>query len=164
MAKTRRNYGARFSDQNLKLNCWGAVSAEGATSLEIFEDNLKGSTYQTILEKHIPEMDGLYPDGFFFVHDNHQSHKAVEGWMANHNLERIKFPNYSPDLNIIENIWSALKDSVVKDAPCSKVGLIRSLQRNWEIITTPQNLRPYFESLHSRYFECIEIESKRLPC
>ena len=108
-------------------------------------------------------MDRLYPDEFFFIHDNSSIHKAVEGWMGNHNLERIQFPNYSPDLSIIENVWSALKDSVSKDAPSSKTTLIRSLQRNWEIITTPQNLRPYFESLHSRYFECIEIEGKRLP-
>ena len=42
-----------FPDQDVKVNCWGAVSAEDATSLEIFEDNLKASTYQTILERHI---------------------------------------------------------------------------------------------------------------
>jgi len=46
-----------FPDQDVKVNCWGAVSAEDATSLEIFEDNLKVSAYQTILERHIPEMD-----------------------------------------------------------------------------------------------------------
>jgi len=43
-----------FPDQDVKVNCWGAVSAEGAFSLEIFEYNLKASTYQTILERYIP--------------------------------------------------------------------------------------------------------------
>ena len=149
--------------EDVKLNCWAAVSLRGATTLEIFKENLKGITYQNILGRHIQEMNNLYPTGFFFIHDNHQSHTYAHDYLKNMNLERIKLPSYSPDLNVIENLWFTLKDSVAREAPHSEAALRRSLHNNWEILTTPQNLRPYFESLHTRYFECIEEEGRRLP-
>ena len=31
--------------ENIKLNCWGAISRQGATSIEIFENNLNSSKY-----------------------------------------------------------------------------------------------------------------------
>ena len=47
--------------QNVRLNCWGAVSYEGATSLHIFKETLKATTYQDILSAHIDEMCNIYP-------------------------------------------------------------------------------------------------------
>jgi len=41
-------------------------------------------------------------------------------------FERIRFPDYSPNLNPIENL-SALKQAVNNDAPRSEKGLIKSL-------------------------------------
>ena len=81
-----------IESEDIKLNCWGGISFRGATTLEIFKENLKGPTYQNILGRHIQEMEDLYPTGFFFIHDNHQSHTSVHGYMENMNLERIKLP------------------------------------------------------------------------
>jgi transposase len=150
-------------EYDVKLNCWAAISYEGATSLEIFKDNLKRPVYQNIVNKHKKEMEELFPDGFYYIHDNHPTHKSVHGWMENNNLERIELPSYSPDLNVIENLWYTLKDCVARDGPRTETALRRSLKYNWEIITTPQNLHSYFESLHTRYFECIEENGERLP-
>lgn len=148
--------------QNVKLNCWGAVSRMGATSLELFKENLKAPKYQSILEEHQLEMQKMYPNGFFFIHDNHKTHTACEAWMENNDLERIQFPTYSPDLNIIENVWFTLKERVSRDAPRTEAELVRSLRNNWKIITLPENLDPYFNHLYDRYNECIEKEGDRL--
>lgn len=159
----RKKVKTEKPSQDVKLNCWAAVSAEGATSLKIFKENLRGPLYQSIIEEHIPEMEEMLPDGYYFIHDNHPTHKPIENWMEKNELERLQFPTYSPDLNIIENLWSALKGSVACDAPRTENQLKKSLQKNWETLTTPDNLRPYFANLHDRYFECIEEEGKRLP-
>lgn len=148
--------------KDVKLNCWGAISLKGATSLHIFEENLDQKKYQAILEEYYSaELKQLYPKSFYFVHDNHKAHKAVQK-----NFEKrfsfINFPTYSPDLNPIENLWAALKDSTARDAPATREELIESLQRNWDILTTPKNLKPYFESLEKRYWECIEADGQRL--
>ena len=140
----------------VKANCWGAISSRGSTSLNIYQENLKAPLYQTTLEKHRMEMDELYPEGYYFVQDNHPAHQPLETWLDENEFGRILFPSYSPDLNPMENLWSALKYAVACDAPNSESGLIRSLKSNWEKLTTSENLSFYFESLHSRYFECIE--------
>jgi len=149
--------------RDVKLNCWGAISRQGATSLHIFKDNLTGSTYEDIIDEHIPEMEQLYPEGFYFQHDNSSVHQSAEGWMDEIDLERLIFPSYSPDLTPIENLWATLKYYVRCDAPSNETALHRSLIRNWEILTTRENLEPYFENLKDRYQECLEKNGERLP-
>lgn len=56
--------------KDVKLNCWGAISLKGATSLHIFEENLDQKKYQAILEEYYSELKQLYPKSFYFVHDN----------------------------------------------------------------------------------------------
>ncbi len=75
-------------------------------------------------------MEDLYPEGFYFIHDNHKSHEAVEGWMENEEFGQVPFPTYSPDLNPIENLWSTLKQSVARDTPSNEEGLTSSLNGN----------------------------------
>lgn len=108
-------------------------------------------------------MEALYPEGFYFQQDNLPAHRASKTWIKENGLGQFDFPDYSPDLNIIENLWSSLKHMVRCDNPRSENGLVQSLQRNWELLTTEENLRPYFESLHSRYLECINKNGVRLP-
>jgi len=149
--------------KDVKLNCWGAISVRGATTLHIFSDNLKKQRYQNILEEHIPEMQALYPEGFLFQQDKHSAHQACQKWMDDNNIQRVLFPTYSPDLTPIENLWGALKHSVRCDGPRNEAELKASLQRNWEILTTTNNLTPYFETLTFRYNACIENNGARLP-
>lgn len=150
-------------DDDTKVDCWGGISSNGATSLHIYTDNLKGSAYKEIVDEHIMELEELYPEGYYYQHDNHPCHKSAEGWMRDSEIEQIPFPSYSPDLTPIENLWFSLKHSVRCDGPRTEAELIRSLKRNWEILTTPEKLEPYFESLHSRYEECIEKDGIKLP-
>ena len=94
---------------DVKINCWGAISFRGATSLHIYKTTLKKDLYQEILEEYRTELDDLYPRGWYFAHDQHKFHLASEKWMQNQEFGRVVFPTYSPDLNLFENLWSAPK-------------------------------------------------------
>lgn len=148
---------------DVRVNCWGAISFRGATSLSIFKESTSKKVYQELLEEHREELDALYPRGWYFIHDNHKSHKACEKWMEDEGFGRVVFPTYSPDLTPLENLWFTLKDCVAKDAPVSEERLVASLRRNWEILTLPRNLKPYFITLFTRYRECIAQKGIRLP-
>ena len=148
--------------KDIKVNCWGAISRNGATSLEIFKDNLKADSYQQIVQKHQQEMFQAFPEGVKYTHDNSSIHKSAEENLQNDNFQILEFPTYSPDLNPIENLWSTLKGSVRRDAPKTEKQLVNSLKRNWQILTQPNNLKPYFDSLHTRYQECIDKKGVRL--
>ena len=161
---TERIRGKGTAD-NVKLDCWAAISAQGATSLDIYYKGMKGELYRQVIERHKAEMDKLFPDGdFYFIQDNHQTHRMNEDWlMKKQNLKLIKWPRRSPDLNIIENLWAALKESVAGDAPSDEKEMRESLMRNWEKLTTPEKLKPFFEALTRRYMECVTKEGQKLP-
>lgn len=148
----------KCSSDCVKLNCWGAISAQGATSLDIYETGLNGDLYQQVIKRHKAEMEKLYPDGeFFFIQDNHAAHKKSEDWIiADQRLGLIKFPKRSPDLNIIENLWSAMKGRVASDAPMNEKELRASLLNHWELLTEKDRMQPLFEGLHRRYMLCLE--------
>lgn len=142
--------------QNVRLNCWGAISCNGATDLYIFKGGLKADHYQDILLEHKQQMDDLYNGPYTFIHDNLSVHTAVEDWAKTNGLNIRDFPTYSPDLNPIENLWSALKYRVACDNPRTEQQMRNSLLRNWRNLTTLEALEPYFEGLKGRYQDCID--------
>ena len=152
------NIRVKKATEYIKLHCWGAISAQGATSLEIYEKSLNGRIYQEIIKRHKEEMEKIYPDGdFYFMQDNHPAHQKSEEWVVKEQkLKLIKLPKRSPDLNIIENLWSALKERVVSEGLTNEKEMRASLLRNWELLTKAERLGPFFEGLHRRYYICIE--------
>ena len=152
------NIRMKKATEYVKLHCWGAISAQGATSLEIYEKSLNGRIYQEIIKRHREEMEKIYPDGdFYFMQDHHPAHQKSEEWVVKEQkLKLINFPKRSPDLNIIENLWSALKERVVSEGPTNEKELRTSLLSNWELLTKADRLGPFFEGLHRRYYLCIE--------
>ena len=116
--------------QDIRLNCWAAISENGATKLHIYKETLETRTYENILQQHKKEMDRLYPQGYYFIHDNSKVHIAAQNWMKGQNFNLIKFPTYSPDLSPIENLWGTLKAAVAKDNPKTEASLRKSLLNN----------------------------------
>ena len=157
------NIRMKKATEYVKLHCWGAISALGATSLEIYEKSLNGKIYQKIIKRHTEEMENIFRGGeFFFMQDNHPAHQKSEEWVVKEQkLNLIKLPKRSPDLNIIENLWSALKERVVSEGPTNEKELRTSLLSNWELLTKADRLEPFFEGLHRRYYLCIEKQGHK---
>ena len=157
------NIRMKKATEYVKLHCWGAISALGATSLEIYEKSLNGSIYQGIIKKHTAEMERIYNgETFYFMQDNHPAHQKSEEWVVKEQkLNLIKFPKRSPDLNIIENLWSALKERVVSEGAANEKELRTSLLSNWELLTKADRLQSFFEGLHRRYYLCIEKQGHK---
>lgn len=160
---SRKKLKVEKPQRNVKVNCWGAISRRGATSLEIYKENLNASHYVDIVVEHYQEMEDLYPEGFVYRHDNLKLHKAAETFLEENGFDIGEIPRYSPDLSPIENLWKSLKDRVRNDNPKTESQLVKSLQKNWEVLTEPESLDPYFNTLKNRYNECIDKNGIRLP-
>lgn len=153
------------ASEYIKLDCWGAISAQGATSLDIYKKGMKGELYREVIERHRREMEKLYPDGeeFYFLQDSHPTHRMNEEWIVKEQkLALIRLPKRSPDLNIIENLWMALKERVASDVPANEKELRASLVSNWEALTKIERLQSIFDGLHRRYILCVEKEGQKL--
>jgi len=158
----RKKVKIEIPRRDVRLNCWGGISQNGATSLHIYKGTLTKDRYMEILEEHKDEMDDLFPDGFLFQHDNYSVHMSAEEEMKRQNFNMLNFPTYSPDLSPIENLWGALKTAVAKGNPKTGAKLGGGLYKHWEELTEVDNLETYFGNLRDRYNECIDKGGERI--
>ncbi|GFX85428.1 transposable element Tcb2 transposase [Trichonephila clavipes] len=74
---------------------------------------------------------------------------VVKGWLLYHCRNQLNTPPQSPDLNVIENLWSHLERSVQKHQITSKEQLKSVLQEEWLNIA-PETTRHLVELMPRR--------------
>ena len=102
---------------------------------------------------------------YFFMQDNASIHKArpAREYLGANGIETIPWPAYSPDLNPIENVWSAMKRYIQEKYPEFE----RDRQRNraevrpivleaWYDSTTEAKLSQLIRSMPKRCEDVIE--------
>ena len=95
-----------------KLNLWGAISANGKVTLQIFEENLNTEKYIGILNNGLDEFGQISKRGHVVLQmDNCRVHWSLEAlqFYKDNEITFIDWPPYSPDLNPIENVWAFIK-------------------------------------------------------
>lgn len=86
---------------------WGAIASNGMYMLHRVEGTMKSPNYLDLLDnKVIPWMDAAFPDSnYHFLQDNAAVHtaKIVTAYFEEKNINVLKWPARSSDLNCIEN-------------------------------------------------------------
>lgn len=126
-----------------KLMVSGFVSWNGKSSLKIYQEKetMDSDKYEDYIRQQvIPSARRLYPDKpkWILVQDNASCHRSREmkTCFADHDIEYIlNWPAYSPDLNVIENIWSIMKYEMAKTGPQTLQDLKRAIKRSWHNIS-----------------------------
>ena len=99
----------RFLNPN--HSCVGAISYYGTCQLLFVSSKMNAITYKGVIEKAFQHFDNIFgPIPWTFQHYNApiSTPRAVKQWISGQNVQLLEWPSYSPELNIIENVWKLL--------------------------------------------------------
>ena len=144
-----QRYNPNYTIKSVKhppmIMFWGAITANGRAGFAPLEKNtcLNSQGYIKILEEKVKihmEIHGVK----LFQQDSAPCHvsKVSLKWFADNNVELLKdWPSNSPDLNVIENCWSVMKQKVAQHRPTSEKDLLHILKTVWVQEISPKYCR-----------------------
>lgn len=166
--------GQGWLDQNVlkvdqtrscKVNLWGFISKERC-GVYLVHNKFKSQHYKDMLEAtFFPEIKEIKPD-FIFMQDNASIHKAehVMNYLKEENVELLKWPPRSPDLNPIENIWAEMQRLVNKHMLKRRVHTSKQLFTLCnECFKTAceKNVEKLYQSIPNRFIQVKENKGER---
>jgi len=164
---TRRQYvrrptGQRFNSQYTmktvkyggpSIMVWGAIKADGTKVLCRCPPILDSRNYQIVLDREL--MHFLSTDSIF-MQDGAPCHrsKTTLDYLDRRQVCLLSdWPAQSPDLNILENLWSVLKDRVRKRLPKTADELWAVTEEEWNGISKDE-VKKLYASIPTR-LKCV---------
>ena len=102
-----------------QLMVWGGMCSHGVTPLYRINGTLRSEEYKNILENvMLPSAASYFKrKRWLLIQDNSKVHtsKMMKSWLQKKlkkHLPRVTFPPNSPDLNVIENLWTYVQDKL----------------------------------------------------
>lgn len=117
---------------------WGCFSANGLGPLHRINGIMDRWVYKNILEDvMLPYAEWEMPIRWTFQQDNDPKHtsRVVKTWFEHNNINVMKWPPQSPDLNPIENLWSIVDKNIDRNNVKNSDDFFIRLQSAWNNIT-----------------------------
>ncbi|GFU14145.1 transposable element Tcb2 transposase [Trichonephila clavipes] len=128
---------------------WGCMAASGMGKLVFIDGIMHKMAYLNIMQNNLKESADKLGLGsnFIFQQDIDPKHTAfvVKEWLLYHCRSQLNTLPQSPDLNVIENLWSHL-ERAVQNQITGKEQLKLVLQEEWLNIA-PETTRHLVESM-----------------
>jgi transposase len=140
---------------------WGAISGNGPVSLIPINGTMTAEKYVTTLREHLFPFLENQPLAvrYVFQQVNAPSHKAQQtiAFFQDNAIEVLdKWPPYSTDLNVIENLWSYIKTKVRRENIILKEHLCTHVLDIWARQDTRELCGRLAASMVKRIAKCIK--------
>jgi len=123
------------------LMVWGCMTPQGVGHMCKIDGRMDAELYTTILQDEFlatVEYYGLDRANLIFQQDNDPKHtsKKASQWFQQNNINVLKWPAQSPDLNPIEHLWQHLKRQLnaYEVPPAGVHELWERVEKEWEKI------------------------------
>lgn len=97
---------------------WGGIGSAGKTPLVRVNGKMDSRLYQQCLRENLlPNAVRIGGQNWIFQQDGASCHRSqsTKRWLTNHNVELLPWAPYSPDMNIVENLWGIMARMVYRD-------------------------------------------------
>ena len=144
---------------------YGAISKLGKVCIVIKQGSYNSSFHCELLEQQVlPIAIELFPNGFVLQQDNAPVHTSsiTQTFIDQNQIATVSWPPYSPDLNIIENIWWIMKAEVEKSSPSNIQQLETAILAAWDNLQTNTIVNLY-NSIINRLQLCIAKGGSKVP-
>jgi len=156
-------------DQNphpVNVKVWACLCGKGLGYMYIFNKKLNAKLLQEILGTHLIESAALHFDvkhaeAWWFLQDNDPKHTSglIQTSLFNHGIQCMDFPPYSPDLNIIENVWNDMARRVEKRPASTMEQLQDIVAEEWEA-TSVEFIKTLINSMPARCQAVIDVNGE----
>ncbi len=106
------------------------------------KSTVNAAIYQEILENFmLPSADKLYGDADFIFQQDltpADTAKGTKNWFNDHGVTVLDWPENSPDLNRVENLWVIVKMKMRDTRPNNADDLKAAIKATWASITPEQ--------------------------
>ena len=149
LLRMKRHSGGR------SLTVWGAICGSKKSPLVILNETVTADRYINILSSSFLP---AYDNSELLVADNAPAHSAKKSksWIETVNIQTIKWPSVSPDLNPIENVWGLLVRRVYgRNKQFSNLKELETeILSAWDNLS-PEDILSLTNSMDDRVFDCI---------
>lgn len=134
---------------------WGVIGYYGVGNLVEVQATMDRHRYINLLQDNLRESaENIFGDRnhrFVFVQDNAPPHaaQATQDWLYQNDVQVMRWPAHSPDMNIIESVWAHIMVKLRRNPPNTLDELRQRLQLHWGEIT-PNYLERLYEQLPRR--------------
>lgn len=157
---------SQIQPSRASLMVWGAISSSGTLQLICTSESITAQTYVNMLEEEFfSQLEYDLPEDLIWMHDNAPPHRAnfTREYFEGKQMEVLKWPPHSPDLNPIENVWGMLQKKVYEGGKTFRntTELWEELSIQWRQIPN-QTIRNLYNSMRKRCCDVLQANGQRI--
>ncbi len=143
------------------LMFWGCIGIYGPGELVVVPGRINSDVYINVLQDNLAQsVENIFGDRetfYVFQQDNAPAHtsRATRAWLEENDVMVMNWAPYSPDLNVIENVWGWLLTKLRADPPQTLGELHRRVMQLWSQLP-PDYMENLYNSLPRRVESVLE--------
>lgn len=137
---------------------WGSMAQNGVGKLVFIDHKMNADISIDLMKRKFKPSTKKFAAGNFFImqqnNDIKHTSKKIEDYFDQNHVKMLDQPSKSPDMNLIEHLWSIVQRKIGERRCKTKDELKAKVQEAWNQIS-PKETKELVESMHNHIQEVL---------